>query len=176
MNNLNIITLTKEIALKYASDIVEVHNLIPFQNWTKDNFLLERDDKRFYKNKWQESSVCFSDSTITGICITFEDCQSNIFGERNFLYLHRIAVLPQSRLKGIGLRLIRHSCKSFQSINQIKNNTNIIVSTPIISLNNLTFVNAENFYLRLGFIKIGEKRYKEKIDSVLKANVSIFIQ
>jgi ribosomal protein S18 acetylase RimI-like enzyme len=168
-------TLTKEIGILFAKEIVQIHNLIPFQRWTIEDFLLEQDEKRIYKHKWQISSVCSEESILVGICVAFEDNQSIIYNNNNFLYLHRIAVLPEYRLQGIGRDLIKHTCKNFFILNPLENKKKVIVMTPIMALNNIDFENSEGFYRKLGFTKIGEKHYKNKIDSILMISLTELI-
>lgn len=169
-------TLTKEMALEFAEKIVQLHNLIPFQKWSIEDLLLESDEKRTYKSKWEISSVCFIENILVGVCIAFEDNQSNINGVCDFVYLHRIVVQPEYRFRGIGSNLIMHTCKCFHGINSIQNNTSVFVLTPIKALNNMAFENAEEFYLKLGFNKVGEKEYTNKIDSILSAPLKKIIQ
>lgn len=173
---MNIITLTKNIAIEFSKEIINVHNLIPFQYWTLEDLTRENDEKRIYKYKWHVSCICFEKNTLAGICVAFEDNQTEVFGNCNFLYLHRIAVAPQFRLNGIGSNMIKYTCNAFKVLKREIANGCVIVGTPIKALDESPFEEAEEFYTRIGFVKIGEKTYDRKIDSILLAKLSKFVK
>jgi len=168
---MKIVELNKEMAIKYSDEIVGLHNLIPFQRWSKKDLFLERDVKRVFKYKWDISSLCFIENILSGFCIAFEDAESEINGIRNFLYLHRIAVCERNRLMDVGTNLIRYTCEKYKKMN-LEKTKKIIVKTPINSLNGVTFDCVEDFYLKLGFERIGLDRDKNKVDAILIASLS----
>ncbi len=173
---MKVYTLTKEVAEQNIDELLELHNLIPFQNWTEKDLLKEEDSERIFKDKWKLSSVCTNDNKFIGACFAFINNQTQILENDNFLYLHRIAVLPEYRFRGIGSKMIKYTCQEFYKIYPENKSSGIIVSTPIKSTNSYNFENAEPFYLKLGFEKIGEKQYDLKLDSILKTTVSQLIQ
>jgi GNAT superfamily N-acetyltransferase len=168
-------TLTKEIALNFTEEIIQLHNLIPFQHWSKEDLFLERDHRRIFKYKWEVSSVCFIEKVLCGICVAFEDNQSAINDIRDFLYIHRIVVDPKQRFKGVGTRLMKYTCNNFDKINSLDANTSVIVLTPIEATSKISFDNAEEFYLKLGFNRIGVKKDENKIDAILKVSLNNII-
>ena len=161
-------TLTKKIAIEFCDEIIELHNLIPFQRWSRNDLFFEKDQKRIFKYKWKISSICFIKNAVRGICFAFEDNQSKINNVSDFLYIHRIAVHKNFRFKDIGTMLIKHTFKNYKKINLQKSNK-VIVSTPIKAFKKISFDNVEDFYLKLGFHRVGFKKYKNKIDAILIA-------
>lgn len=172
---MEVTTLSKELGQKYIEQIVQLHNMIPFQKWNADDFFLEGDKRRIYKNKWEISSICFIKDTVVGICVAFLDNETIINNINDFVYLHRIAVLPEYRNQGIGTNMITYSCNRFKEVYSGENDKEVIVLTPIKSLNKTLFQNAEGFYLKVGFVKIGERNELEKIDSILTARISTLL-
>ena len=49
--------LSFPITVSYSSQILALHNLIPFQNWDEKDVLSSSDAKRIYRLKWEISHV-----------------------------------------------------------------------------------------------------------------------
>lgn len=169
---MRITCLNRHIAEIYAAELTELHNLIPFQKWSKQDLLSDRDNIRVYKYKWDISSICLIQKRPIGLCIAFEDNDSNVSGIHNFLYIHRIVVAAPYRNKGAGTKMITKTCNDYIRKNPADRNVPILLYTPITALDNTLFESAEKFYQKIGFSRIGQKRYPNKIDAIMKASLS----
>ena len=104
----------------------------------------------FYNKEWvisdfergEQYFLYYENEKIVG-CVAFEQPNKNVG------YLNRLSVLPDNRKKGIGTKLVNHTLDYAKSkgVNEIS--IGIIAKHKIL----------KNWYLRLGFIENGIKKF-----------------
>ena len=163
-------TINKEFALKHFERIVYLHNLIPFQHWTRDDLLMESDTSREYLFKWQISMAALIENEIIGICISFY----NNTNSNNHLYIHRLCVAPEFRLHGIGRELCIESCKAFTRIVPKETCNNLLVQSPLDKYIQ-PHETVSGFYRKIGLDEKSIKKYSNKEDIVYSSRIDKFI-
>ena len=166
-----IIKLNKNIAKKYENSILKLHNQIPLLHWESNDLYKDRDLKRIYFLKWQISTIALFNNRPIGICIAFYNKTNN---SNYFLYIHRLSVDVKYQQKGIGKNLILNTCINFRKFISTNECNILYVQTTkeeYVGKNNT----ATGFYEKLGFKKIGEKKYRNKIDNIYSMNIDSFI-
>lgn len=164
---MKILQLDKDTARKYESEIIYLHNLIPYQLWKSSDLFKEKDENREYIHKWQISQIAFENSKPIGICISFY-CNKDNFNK--YLYVHRLSVDQNYRLQGIGRKLCIECCKSFREYVSKTECDEIRVQSPKDDYL-IQHETVSGFYKKIGFKPNGFKNYSNRIDIIYTANI-----
>lgn len=139
----------------YSQELLEIVNIIPHINWTKNDLLSQTED--FYQNKWNYSYVIKTKGIIIGILIAYFRIADNrhIFDS---LYIHRFAINRNYQNKGIGTIVLKHFVQdSFAEIPWL---LNISLQTNNEKKNDYVI----NFYKKIGFKDMYKIQYPDKED------------
>jgi len=164
--------LCKKTAEQYADRLVDLHNLIPFQYWSKEELLADGDSKRRYERKWDISFLCKVDNLPVGICIAFIEFRNN-----PACYIHRIAVDRLYRNNGIGRQLLLYVAREACVVMDLFG-IETYLKTPFVYADSP--LNADimvvDFYKKMNFIVVDEIKSNIMMEYVLKAyfNFSAF--
>ncbi len=154
--------LTTEVAEANMGDLLSIHNLIPYANWTREDFMSETHSSGApYKNKWELSSITHSKKEVVGFLLAWErDISDN--HPFNAIYLHRMSILPSHRRNGVARQILGTALTAFAldmpeySTYTLQTNDNE-TNQPVIG-----------FYESLGFKRVMPVRYPNKLGVLMK--------
>ncbi len=147
--------LTKEIAVNFNQELVDIHNLIPNVLWEGYEITADSLGPRFFKNKWEYSQIAISSAfnEIIGLSLAYErDVELPEYTQPS-IYLHRVAVKKKYQGKTIGSGLIAFTLENaFNKTNSnhfikkdvqypvtVQTNNNMITNQRQILIYNPTF-------------------------------------
>ena len=181
----SVMPMTKEYAREHASEILALHNSIPYTHWTEEMLLAdiwEKDEEagrlqdRVLHHKWDHSFVAVDeDDSPAGILIAYERPGGEMQGVNDVsLYLHSISVKEGYKRKGIGAMLVGKMASSLKRDGFRKRwgtKVPLAVSLQTGSDNK----DAQAFYEKIGFEKVGKKQYDSHEDYVYWAKVETLL-
>lgn len=155
--------LTRSRAEALASDILDIHSLIPGVDcWTTEDLLADKHAQRIFPQKW-ELSVALYDrekSVPIGFIISYFRLASE-FHPLDSVYIHRFALSRRYQNQGIGSAALRsYAERLFSAIPWLQN---ITVQTNTSPSNDWVV----QFYEKNSFRKICDVLYKFKRDWLL---------
>lgn len=159
--------LTKNVAEKYLEDIVDALDLIPqVDKYTSDIVLSENKGDRILHAKWEHSLIALTDQNeFAGIVFGYErEKEGNNMYPENSIYLSDLAVSKNYQRKGLGKFLV-HQWLEF---NKKKGFLELAGPLKFSVQTNKEDWNAhvQRLYELLGFKKIAEKSYNNRVDNV----------
>ena len=125
--------LNKDIALNCVNNLIEIDKVIMDESWTSLNFSMD------LNRKWELSLLASENSRIIGFLI----CSV----KKDYVHVHRIAVLPSYHQKKSGTRLMERLFSKCYELD-LK-----IITLKVKDSN----VGACRFYEKLGFKKVGNE-------------------
>lgn len=163
-------SLTKEYARNNIQRLLYLHNLIPFVNWSDKELLSDKIGQRTFHNKWLLSvGIVNSENNLISFMLVYER-----FNESNHpfhsLYLHRMAIDPFSRSKGIGKQVFRNYIST--AFNELPEIHFITLQTNNVNENQWVV----KFYQSLGFQCHSIVHYPEKDDWLMVLNRASFFK
>lgn len=121
--------LTPEFLTQHINEFIAIASDIPLESWKEENYLYE------LPGKWKYSlTILDKENIIVGFIIASQKKES--------IHIHKYAVHPQYRSKGVGLSMLQHFEKNVKAIGDCK-----MVSLYVDTENS----NAIRFYERNGF-------------------------
>ncbi|MCG8554035.1 MAG: GNAT family N-acetyltransferase [Proteobacteria bacterium] len=162
-------SLSPAMASRFADDLVAAHNLIPYQRWTMEDLLADRDSAREFFGKWEISTIALSvDERPLGFCIGFERAADGTYYESNGIYLHRLAVSSQFQGRSIGALLQAETIA--RALSRGLKYVQDLPVAPIFGQTNLQESNRRVllFHHAAGFRQVGEKTYGDRTDAILR--------
>lgn len=149
--------LDQNSARRHAAALVEIHNLIPFVRWTRNDILSNQIGQRVFHHKWHLSVLitCERGDPI-GFLVSYLRLPDSNF-DCVSVYMHRMAILAALQRRGIGRQIIS------MYLHQVF----IKIPVDYVTLQaNDTVENARiiGLYEALGFTKIKKVFYPEKTD------------
>ena len=119
--------LGKEDCKNYLPLLFEVGKDLKWENWQKDNFLID------LPHKWQLSFICWINNEIIGYAFLSKKCVNEI-------YIHRFIIKDSYRKQGLGKQFIKY-------IESKADNKTERLALKVNKEN----INAQRFYMRQGF-------------------------
>jgi N-acetylglutamate synthase-like GNAT family acetyltransferase len=170
-----IITLNKRNAIQYQKELLHVHNIIPYQHWDAKDLLSEKDDKRYFSNKWDTSTFAMDQhgGNVIGICISF----FNKLKDVKSLYIHRLAVSESNRRQGVGTALIARTLVNANDICGLKD-LNFFLKTQYkhAGVHLSKTLQAVDFYSAVGMEILESIESKEKSEFLLIGSSEQFLK
>ena len=159
--------LTKELAEKYAQDIIETLDLIPeVANHTKEGLLSEKKGDRILHAKWEHSIIALTkEKQFAGVIIGYErEKEGNEQYPENCIYLNSIAVSSNYQKHGLGKELTKTWIRwnSTQGFLELTGPTRFAVQTNSADWN----THVQRLYESCDFVKTAEKQYDNRTDTV----------
>lgn len=154
--------LTPEVAEANMDELLAIHNLIPHVSWTHEDFMSDTHSSGSpYKNKWQLSSITFSEEDVVGFLLAWErgKSESHPFDS---IYLHRMSILPSHRRNGVARRILTSAINTF-ALSLPEHSTYTLQSND-----EETNRHVIEFYESLGFVRVMPVRYPDKLDVLMK--------
>lgn len=163
--NFTVERLTKSLCEKKIIDILEILKLIPNSNYKKENILVEKKEDRILFGKWEYSLLLLNKDEIVGVLIAYkrEKEKSGLYLE-NYFYINEIAI--SRKYKGQGLReyLLKYFIDGITEYKYLDGKIKFRIQTTNSKENRKVI----ELYERVGFKKIGIKKYLNKEDSVME--------
>ena len=162
---------------KYSSRLVTIHNEIPFQRWTEQDLLADRDETRIFHAKWELSQYAKVGTAVVGFGLAFDREADDLFYPCNCLYMHRMAIAPEWRSRGIGVILHCHSLNLC-----FKRRLQVLQPSPksnsVFGQTNATKENQKlvQFHKDAGYRIVGEKAYTDRSDWIMELTENNFLQ
>jgi GNAT superfamily N-acetyltransferase len=163
-------SLTNEVAGTIPEEIIELHNLIPFQHWTIGELFASGDKSRNYYLKWQLSHFATLGKRVVGVCIGFFDRDSKPADP--FFYIHRIVVAKKHRRQKIGSSLVKAFCHTALEASQTS--YTVVVQTPMPGPES-DAISAFKFYKTIGFVPVGVKSYPNRLDIIFQQRIEALL-
>lgn len=165
-NGYAVFVLSKEIAKKHISEIVDLANQIPkVSHKTEKDILSEvKDDKVLY-GKWKHSLIGFKGKDVFGIIIGYERrAEGNEQYPYNTIYINEFVVSKNYRKKGLGKKLLESFIKNSSELGflSLEGDLNFSVQTNSAKWNDYVMRLYESF----GFQERAKKEYENRIDVV----------
>jgi GNAT superfamily N-acetyltransferase len=171
-----VVHLTLAVATDRAREIVELHNSIPNQHWGIQQVLAEQDDTRIFHAKWSVSRIAVdTEDKLVGFCIAFERTPDSEYYPEKCFYLHRLAILPESRGRGLGALLqtqtiVDFFLRGFQCLGSARDPVIVYGQTDSAPFNR----NVVLFNRASGFVEVGQKPYPFRTDLIMRADAKSF--
>ncbi len=160
--------LTKDIAINFNQELVDIHNLIPNVSWKGDEIKADSLGSRTFKNKWKYSQIVISSklNEIIGLTLAYErDVEFPEYTQPS-IYLHRAAIKKKYQGKTIGLGMIGFTLENaFVRISSFMKKE---VKFPVTVQTNDDIMNQKQIMMYEGFggTIIGKKYYPNKTDLI----------
>lgn len=166
-NKYKVFLLSKELCIEKIEEIVNLLKLIPYSNYTKDDILAEKKEDRVLYGKWEHSLIMMDSDEIVGILIGYEreKEENDLYGD-NCFYINEIAVSRKYKGKELGKYLLNYFIESVKEYKYLKGEIKIRIQTTNSKENKKVI----ELYERVGFKKVGIKKYLLKEDIVLEIN------
>jgi ribosomal protein S18 acetylase RimI-like enzyme len=154
--------LTPELAETNSAELLAIHNLIPHVSWNTEDLMSNTHSSGApYKNKWDLSSVAFSDGDVIGFLIAWERGSSETH-PFDSIYLHRMAIRPDHQCNGVARQIMRTALIGYaESIPQISAYT-------LQTNDDVGNKKALDLYESLGFERVMSVHYPDKLDVLMK--------
>lgn len=172
--------LSKEIAEAFGEELATIESLVPNTTpWTKEDVTTEIRAGKELKNKWNLSViVCAEDfSSIIGVNFAHEMKKELPTYPEDIIYLHRGAILEEFRKRRVGLGMVgltwENAIEFMEGKAKYQNNEFPIRFQTNDSPENISKI---RLYEGLGAIKIGKKKYPDKVDWVFGINKNNFFK
>jgi len=173
--------LNKELATIYASELADIHNLIPHVSWTQNEIIADEIDGRRFPYRWDLSQILLSpeaDKTPIGFSIAYFRSASTDFVPFNSVYLHRGAIKTAYQRKGIGIAMVGFALSN--AFDFISKHPDLFLGDSDYGVTMQTNDEPSNrekikLYRGLGGIPIGQKKYQDKTDIILGFSRPSFI-
>lgn len=105
--------LTRQYATRYSTELVELHNDIPYLAWTSDDLLAPRRiNGTEYLHKWDLSFALSVDQQPVGLLIAYLRDLDDTHPMRS-LYIHRLAIHRKYRRLRLATRLLSHALSAY---------------------------------------------------------------
>lgn len=165
--NFQIYQLTKELAEKYAADIIEALDQIPeVDKHSKEQLLSDTKGERLLYSKWQHSIIALSEEDkFAGVVIGYE--RKNEANEQypvNSIYLNDFAVAKDFQKQGLGKILVEIWLTYNSELGFIDLSGPLFFSVQTNSAEWNRHV--QRLYEGYGFQKISRKKYENREDNV----------
>lgn len=159
--------LTKMLAEKYAEDIVTALDQIPMtDSHTKDKLLADKKGDRILYAKWEHSLIALDDkNSFAGIIVGYErKSEGNEQYPYNSIYLNDLAVGVNFQKRGLGRVLVNEWLKFNKKVGfkELDGSLRFSIQTNKADWN----LHVQKLYESVGFKKIAEKAYDNRIDNV----------
>jgi len=171
--------LTKEIAVNFKQELVNIHNLIPNVLWDGYEIIADSLGPRIFKNKWEYSQIAISSALneIIGLSLAYErDVELPEYTQPS-IYLHRVAIKKKYQGKTIGLSIIAFTIENAFK----KTNSNHFIKKEVqfpvtVQTNDNIITNQKQIliYKGLGGTIIGKKEYPNKTDLIFGFSLNNF--
>lgn len=169
LNEFSLFVLTKDLAIKFAHDIVVVLDQIPLvDKHTEEQILEEKKFGRVLHGKWEHSLIALDhENHFAGVIIGYERAsEENEQYPQNSIYLNSLAVSGHYQKRGLGKFLLNEWLDYNKKIGfkYLKGNVVFTVQTNKAEWNR----HIQHLYESFGFTKISEKSYDNRSDNVYR--------
>ena len=154
--------LTKQIAKHNSTQLILIHNIIPYVHWETSDLLADSSPKGItYRHKWELSFVVFDQNQVVGFLIAYMRGISDTHPFES-IYIHRLAVAPDHQGIGVGSKLLQIALNSYA--HEFPNILTYTVQTNDEEANKKVI----EFYQLAGFRRFLPVHYPEKLDILMK--------
>lgn len=172
---IEVLTLSRRLCEAHAIDLLSIHNSVLPHQWSIGDLLSDADTYRVFYGKWDVSRVAFSQSGVPiGVCIGFERLAEPPVYPVNCVYMHRLAVAATHQGIGVGIGL---HCAALDDVFER--------GLELISAPSRFYVFGQAdaapwnertrcFHRDAGFAVVGEKRYPDRVDLVMRMSRQAF--
>lgn len=154
-----IVRLTRKRALRWAEEIVEIHNDIPHLTWDADRLVADvsADSQTTYHAKWDMSLVAVRDDKPIGFLIAYLRSASTAHPAQS-AYIHRLAVARDTRGQGIGSHLVGYF------LEELFHRVRWLLTVTVQTNDEADNARVLRFYEDFGFRRVQRVRYPDKTD------------
>ena len=157
-----ICSLTREIAAKYAEEILALIGKIPGSHYRLEDILAENKGDRVMYGKWEHSLIALAKGRIVGVLIGYErKKEKEGIYSINSLYINEIAVSHHGA--GLGEYMLRLFVQKAQYLH-LDGDVVVRIQTEKSEKNRKVI----DLYKKVGFKEIGVKSYQTKDDLVME--------
>lgn len=161
--------LTRELAEKYLDELFELEKQIPGVEHHKVKLLADEKEGRIFYGKWEHSLIMFDNSKPIGMVMAYErNSENNDQYPQNTLYINTIAISKNYQNQGLGKQLINKLIENVRhsGFKYLDGEVNFSVQTNSAEFNKPV----QQFYENLGFMKVAEKKYDNRLDNIYRLN------
>ncbi len=161
----NLCRLTRENALEQINNLIQLANLIPLVDYSKDMILRETKGSTKLYGKWEHSLAVYDNNEIIAFLIAYErEAEDNDQYPVNSLYINELAVNNKYQKKGIGTQLLKIfiDVSKREGFKYLNGPLIIRVQTNSATSN----LHVQKLYENLDFKKVSHKEYTNRTDNI----------
>jgi ribosomal protein S18 acetylase RimI-like enzyme len=154
--------LSKQLASKFATELLQIHNIIPYVSWNSKDLLSSASKQGVaYRNKWRLSYMVTVGEEIAGLLVAYKREYSEMHPVEA-IYIHRLAVAPSHQQNHVGSQLLETALRTYATeepdVEYYTIQTNDEASNQ----------NVIKFYETRGFARDVKVIYPDKVDILMK--------
>lgn len=156
-------SLTRDLAERFTSELLALHNLIPHVTWTDEDLLSDLDEarRREYFGKWSLSLCALYEAAPVALLVAYIR-RDNVRGSPPSLYIHRLAVAEEHQRNRVGGQLTQLAVDAyFRTVPGLK----VVTVQTNDTADNEGVI---SFYRSLGFKDFSRVAYRSKQDVLLR--------
>lgn len=167
LENFKVEQLSKKVCLERRDELLELLKTIPNSHYKIDDIVAEKKGDRVLYGKWEYSLIVLDKENIVGVLIAYERKkeEEGIYQE-NCFYINEIVVSKKYKGQGIGKALLEIFIEKTEEYKYLDGKVKIRIQTTNSEENKKVI----ELYERVGFRKVGIKKYQLKEDVVLEIN------